>query len=49
MGGIPSSSIIIEDVDRALEALLIVLCGNGTAVGGILDRNCHIRKGVGEG
>ena len=44
MGGTDSSSRIIEDGDRALEALLIVFCTNGAAVEGIMDRNGHRRK-----
>ena len=49
MGGTPYSERIIEDVDRALEALEIVFCGNGASVEGISDRNGHRRKEVGEG
>ena len=49
MGGIPSSSIIIEDADRALEALDIFFFANGAAVEGLADINRHRRKEVGEG
>ena len=44
MGGTPSSSRIIEDVDRALEALEIVFHVNGDAVEGLADRNGYRRK-----
>ena len=47
MGGTPSSARIIEDVDRALEALKIVVRANGAAVQGIADIDGHIRKEVG--
>ena len=49
MGGTPSSSRIIEDVDLALKALEIVYCANGTAVEVLADRNGHRRKYLGEG
>ena len=49
MGGTPYSAIIIEDVDRALEALLIVFFANGAAVERITDKNGHRRNKVGEG
>ena len=49
MGGTPSSSRIIEDFDRALEALLMVFRVNGAAVEGVVDRNYHRRKEVDEG
>ena len=49
MGGRPSLAKNIEDVVRALEALLIVFCPNSAAAGGIMDRNGHRRKEVGEG
>ena len=44
MGGTPSSTKIIEDVDRALEALKIVFRANGAAVEGLADRNGQRRK-----
>ena len=49
MGGTPSSSRIIEDVDRALEVLELVFRINGAIVEGLADRNGHIRKEVREG
>ena len=49
MGGTPSSVMIIEDVDLALKALEIFYRENGAAVEGIVDRNGHRRKEVGEG
>ena len=49
MGGTPSSARIIEDVGRALEALLIVFRANDAAVEGLADRNGDRRKEVGEG
>ena len=49
MVGTPSSASIIEDVDRALEALLIVFGANGYEVEGLADRNDHRRKEAGEG
>ena len=49
MGGTPSSDRIIEDVDRALEALLIFFRANDAAVEGLADKNGHRRKEVGEG
>ena len=47
--GTPSSSSIIEDVDRALEGLDLSFIVNGAAVEGLVDRNWHRRKEVGEG
>ena len=44
MGGKPSSSMIIEDADRDLEALEIVFRVNGAEVEGLADRNEHIPK-----
>ena len=49
MGGTPSSSRIIKDVDLALKALEMVYHANGTAAEGLVDRNGHRRKDVGEG
>ena len=49
MGGTPSSVRIIQDVDRSLEVLKIVIRKNGAAVEGLTDRNGHRRKEVGEG
>ena len=43
-GGTPSSAMIIEDVDRALEALEIIFRANGAAIEGIADRNVQILK-----
>ena len=48
MGGTPSSDRIIEDVDRSLEALLIVFCRNSASVEGLVYRNGHRRKETGE-
>ena len=45
----PSSARIIQDVDIALKALEIVYRTNGAAVGGLADRNGHIRKVLGKG
>ena len=42
----PYSDRIVEDVDRALEALEIVFHANGAAVEGLADRNGHRRKEV---
>ena len=39
-----SSARIIEDVDRSLEAFLIVLRAKGSAVKGTVNINGHIRK-----
>ena len=47
--GIYLSSGIIEDVDRELEMLVIVIRANSAAVEGLVDRNGHIMKEVGEG
>ena len=47
--GRPLSARIIEDVNRELEASEIVFRKKIAAVGGIADRNGHIRKYVGEG
>ena len=47
--GTPSSARIIEDVDLALKPLEIIYHANGAAVGGMADRNGHIRKVAGEG
>ena len=47
--GAPYSERIIEDVDLALKALEIVYRANGAAVEGLVDRNGHIKKVVGEG
>ena len=49
MGGTPSSSRIIEDVDRALEPLLIVFRTNGAVFEGLANINGHRRKEVSEG
>ena len=49
MRGTPSSSRIIEDVNRESEALLILFHTNGAAVEGLADRNGHIRKEVCKG
>ena len=49
MGVTPYSARIIEDIDRALEALLTVFRANGTAVEGIADKNGNRRKYVSEG
>ena len=49
MGVTTSSPRIIEDVDRALEALEIVFRANSAAVEGLADRNGHRLKEVGEG
>ena len=49
MGGTPSSSRIIEDVDRALESLEIVFRANGAAFEGVTGRNGHILNELGEG
>ena len=49
MGGTPSSSRIIQDVDLALKALEIFYHANGAAVEGLADRNGRIRKEVGGG
>ena len=43
------SERIIEDVDLALKSLEIFHRTNEAPVGGVADRNGHIRKGVGEG
>ena len=47
--GTPSSARIIEDVNLALKALVIVYLANGALVEGLADRNGHRRKVVGEG
>ena len=47
--GTPSSARMIEDVDLALKTLEMVYRKNGAAVEGLLDRNGHISKEVGEG
>ena len=47
--GTPSSARIIKDVDLALKVLEIVYRVNGAVVEGLLDRNGHICKEVGEG
>ena len=47
--GTPSSARIIQDVDLALKALEFVYRANGAAVEGLVDRNEHRRKVVGEG
>ena len=47
--GTPSSARIIQDVNLELKALEIVYCENGAAVEGMVDRNGHRRKVVGEG
>ena len=44
-----SSARIIEDVDRSLEAFLIVLSAKGSAVEGTVNINGHRRKEVCEG
>ena len=46
MGGTPSSARIIENVDKALEALEIVFHANGAAVEGLEDRDGQRRKEV---
>ena len=46
--GTPSSVRIVEDVDLALKALEIVYRANGDAVDGLVDRNGHRRKELGE-
>ena len=43
MGGIPSSDRVIEYVDEALEALVVVFCANGAAVEGLAGRDWHIK------
>ena len=47
--GTPSLARIIEDVDLALKALESVYLANGASVEGLVDRNGHTRKVVGEG
>ena len=47
--GTTSSARIIEDVDMALKVLEIVYHANGAAVEGLVDRNQHRCKVVGEG
>ena len=47
--GTPSSARIIEDVYLALKALDIVYLAIEAAVEGLVDRNVHRRKVVGEG
>ena len=47
--GTPSSAGIIQDVNLALKALKIVYRANGAAVEGLVYRNGHRRKVVGEG
>ena len=47
--GTPSSVRIIEDVDLALKALDIAYLAIEAAVEGLVDRNVHRRKVVGEG
>ena len=47
--GTPSSVRIIEDVDLALKALVIVYRANGAAVEGLADINGYRCKEVGEG
>ena len=47
--GIPSSTRIIENVDRVLEALEIVFSTNSAAVEGLADINGHRRKEVDKG
>ena len=49
MGGTPSLTRIIQDVDLALKALRIVYRKNGAAVEGLADKNGHRRKYVREG
>ena len=49
MGGTPYSAMIIQDVDLALKPLEIFYHANGATVKGLVDRNDHIRKEVGEG
>ena len=49
MGGTPSLSRIIEDVDRPLEASEIVFHGNSASVEGLADINGYRRKELGEG
>ena len=44
MGGTSSSHRVIEYVDRALEALVVVFCANGAAVEVIMGRYCHIKE-----
>ena len=46
--GTPSLARIIQDVDLALKALEIIYRANGDTVEGLLDRNEHRRKLVGE-
>ena len=46
--GTPSSARIIEDVYLTLKALEIVYRENGAVVEGLVDRNGHRRKEVGE-
>ena len=45
----PSLARIIQDIDLALKALVIVYRENGAAVEGLADRNGQRRKVVGEG
>ena len=47
MGGTPSSSRIIKDVDLMLKALEVVYRANGAAGEGMADINGHSRKEVG--
>ena len=47
--GTPSLAGIIQHVDLALKALEIVYRANGSAVEGLVDRNGHRRKVLGEG
>ena len=47
--GTPSLAQMIQDVDLALKALVMVYLENGAAVEGLADRNGHRRKVVGEG
>ena len=47
--GTPSSASIIQDVDLALKALKIVYRTNGAEVEGMVDRNGHRQKVLGEG
>ena len=49
MGGTPSSTMVIEDVDRALEASEIVFHANGSEFEGLADINRHRKKDIGEG
>ena len=48
MGGTNYSDRIIEDADRVLEALKTFFHANGAEVKGLVNRNGHRRKEVGE-